>query len=229
MAAAAQAELRLHAFMSPQVVKSTKIEEIRLTILQVGAGVVIACLAGGACHLPRCWPVAAGAVDCTSAPQLLSLLAHSSAPQLMSRLVHPSFGIDWFPAVAMQNMMEYHPESQEQLAWGSSAARSGASSQFDIRHAPALLWLLVLLSVEHVLSHGSCLGLLRGALRCLVALRCASRVVFALRGLWVAPSGCLQAGGGEDGPPPGCPSSAPPSLPPKPSRSLLLLRHWPQR
>lgn len=62
MAAAAQAELRLHAFMSLQVVKSTKIEEIRLTILQVGAGVVIACFAGGACDVPRCWPVAAGVV-----------------------------------------------------------------------------------------------------------------------------------------------------------------------
>lgn len=39
-----------------------------------------------------------------------------------------------------QNMMEYHPESQEQLAWGSNAARSGGQ--------PSLLLLPLLLCVH---------------------------------------------------------------------------------
>ena len=131
----------LHAFVSLQVVKSSKIEEIRLTILQVGAGLalhaVLAALVTS--HAAGQWRLElwAGAIDCRSALQLLSPLVHSPAPQLMSRLVHPSFGIDWFPAAAMQNMMEYHPESQEQLAWGSNAARSSASTQSGIHRCCA--------------------------------------------------------------------------------------------
>lgn len=64
------------------------------------------------CFLPRC--AVSTALLLPATPAIAVLLLPTLIPLLLSS------------APLLQNMMEYHPESQEQLAWGSSAARSCA-------------------------------------------------------------------------------------------------------